>query len=148
MKKILYSLVFLIVFLSSCRKTEEVIALEGFPVDSVITPSVLANCIAEIFLIEAAVFKAQHDGKNVHDYAHFYYRNFFNSHHITKRQISKSIEYYVAKKQIEPILQNVVSRLTELDLKTPSVPAKDSIQPAGQSKSWINTVLNPEIPEN
>jgi hypothetical protein len=93
--------------------------------DSVLTIELLTDYMTEIFLIEAAIYKAQHDGKDVKDYAVMYYMDFFEKHSLTRQRLKMSVEFFIAEHKMEGILQNVVENLTEIDLHTPSVQPND-----------------------
>lgn len=124
----------------SCRhnsgKSDESI----FPKDSIIEATLLVDYMVEIFLIEAAIYKVQHDGKSIHRYASEYYENFFSSHSVSKKKLKKSIEYYVSQKQMEELLQNVVTKLTEIDLKNTSSEA-DSTNTLQKTAPWLDSLL-------
>jgi hypothetical protein len=139
--KFLVVFIFLLALGHSCLPPVEQTETPNIPKDSLISPSDLAEYMVEIFLIEAAIYKAQHEGKIVHDYAVNYYRDFFSSNHLTRKRLNQSVEYYIAKKQMEYIAQSVVSKLTEIDLKIPELKGNDSIINPVAQKTWIEKMV-------
>jgi hypothetical protein len=112
---------FCFLLLFSCSNEKDSKSENNIHRDSVLTIELLTDYMTEIFLIEAAIYKAQHDGKDVKDYAVMYYMDFFEKHSLTRQRLKMSVEFYIAEHKMEGILQTVVENLTEIDLHTPSV---------------------------
>jgi len=119
MRQILF-VFFCFLLLFSCSRGSDSKSENKIHPDSVLTRELLTDYMTEIFLIEAAIYKAQHDGKNVKDYAAMYYLNFFEKYALTRQRLKMSVEYYISENKMEGILQAVVENLTEIDLHTPN----------------------------
>jgi hypothetical protein len=139
-------LLFGCIFFVSCGVSDSSPQDSIVPVDSVISETQLTDCMVDIFMIEAALFKAQNEGRNIHDYSVLYYRQFFNTHGFTRQKIKMSLEYYISKKRMEYIVQDVVFRLTEIDLQTkPVEKSNDTIQQQKNDTNWIEKMMNPGL---
>ncbi len=106
------------IFLLSCGNRDQIVVTVDFQRDSVIEKELLKNIIVEIFLIEGSIYKAQIEGKDIQYYSNSYYDCFFAKNKINRRRILKSVEYYTSRREIEEIMQEVVSTLMELDIQT------------------------------
>ncbi len=140
MKYIAFAFCFFFVVLSCSRSTEK-FDETIYPKDSIIDETILEDYMVEIFLIEAAIYKAQHEGKSVQNYATEYYNKFFSTHQVSKHKLKMSIEYYISRKQMDQLLQNVVVKLTEIDIEhTPTKP--DSTNQPEKKEFWLDTLFN------
>lgn len=139
MKHLFVIILFLIMF--SCQPKNFGEKDNVIPTDSIISKEVLVECMTDIFLIEAAIFKAQTDGKDVQRLSRLYYDKFFKTYSVSKEKIRMSIEYYIRKKQIEAIVQEVVARLTEIDSQTQTPPQSQEVQQPNKMPSWLEQQL-------
>jgi hypothetical protein len=109
--------VVIVFFGYSCSQTETSVSTLDFEKDSILQKEELIDVIVTMFLIEAAVYKAQMDGKNISEHTVLYYHNFFHNTGLSRKRILNSIQYYISKKQMEKILLIVMNNLQELELK-------------------------------
>ncbi len=147
MKHILLALCVVSLLFFSCRNKVKIVEIEDFPSDSLIEKSKMIDIFVDAFLIEAALYKAQSEGRSVQEYTAFYYDFFFKKHQVSKHRIHKSTEYYSANKMMEDIILQVVTLLVELDLSVAGdqnrMPEEatphDNVGPA-----WLKNIPLPE----
>lgn len=99
---------------------------------------VLKDLMVEVFLIEASVYQIQVEGRDIQYYSNSYYDDFFTKHQISRKRLLKTIEYYTARKEMDVVMQDVVSRLMEIDIR------------AAQEKGLSNEeeiLQEPQVPE-
>jgi len=135
-------LIFIVLF-ASCRQKNLSEKEMNIPRDSVISEEQLVDCMTDIFLIEAALFKAQNDGKDLQQYSRSYYDNFFKTNAVSKEKIKLSLEYYIRKRNLDNIVQQVVTRLTEIDIHSSSkVPIpQDTAHSQEPPPVWLEKML-------
>jgi len=140
MQKIIpISLLFLsVIICSSCGHKSKFVQTVDFKKDSVIEMDVLKDLMVEVFLIEASVYQIQVEGRDIQYYSNSYYDDFFTKHQISRKRLLKTIEYYTARKEMDVVMQDVVSRLMEIDIR------------AAQEKGLSNEeeiLQEPQVPE-
>lgn len=114
----IYVVIIGVLFLASCGNRNQIVQTVDFQRDSVIEKERLINIMVEIFLIEGSVYKAQIEGRDIQYYSNSYYDWFFTKNKISRKRILKSVEYYTSKQEMEEIIQSVVSKIMELDIRT------------------------------
>jgi hypothetical protein len=130
-------------FFLSCGNRSSLVHTVDFNKDSVVEKAVLKELIVEIFLIEASIYKTQIDGRDIQYYSNSYYDWFFRKHNINRRRILKSIEYYTSRKEMDAIMQDVVSTMMEIELKAAQEKgvSNEKIElPDQQTPAWIEQI--------
>lgn len=113
-----------------------------FDSDSVLIKDSLELLMIDVFLIEAAIYKKQVEGKDIKQYSSLYYNWLFNKYKIDRNRILKSIEYYISQQQMELIMEEVVNSITEIDIQT--IATQDTTQANTKKPAWIEKMTGPE----
>lgn len=104
--------------------------------DSVLEPQLMVEYLAKIYLIEAAIYKAQQEERNTNEYAIKLYHGFFSQYHLNRDKLKYSVEYYMGQRKMEWILQEVIAGLTEMETHMTHIDDADSTNTTKQPR-WL-----------
>jgi len=138
MKYFIYILLFAMLC-SACSHSAKRSEETSLNRDSILEPQLMVEYLAKIYLIEAAIYKAQQEERNTNEYAIKLYHGFFSQYGLNRDKLKYSVEFYMGKRKMEWILQEVIAELTEMETHMTHAITADSSK-TSQKPRWLEKI--------